>query len=130
MRPATWITGSPKRRSEALPHVSAFANRASARAPHIGWLPERSQSPELRASIRRAADGIVSPAPELRLAPPPRSLDFLEELEPDLEQVRTPFTRRHSQSLPWWARIAMPARIAQHELVAAAGLPLAWLGRR
>jgi len=35
----------------------------------------------------QTANGILSTAPKLRLAPSPRPLDLLEELEPDLKEI-------------------------------------------
>jgi hypothetical protein len=71
--------------------------RRAAPAPRsVGWLPK---GPEL-SSVRRAANGIVATATEFDSPTPPRAFDFLKELEPDFKQVRAPFTRCHSQSLP------------------------------
>jgi hypothetical protein len=69
--------------------------QASSSRCEPGRLAEPTKSPELRAPIRDAADGIVSTAAEFRGAPSPRALDLLQELEPDLKEGAATFMRSH-----------------------------------
>jgi hypothetical protein len=92
-------TGPANRWAMPIPSLVRTSSEGRATPRSFGWLPERAESPELRTSVRAAANGIVAPAAEFDGPASPRAFDFLEELEPDFKQVRAPLTRCHSQSL-------------------------------